>query len=161
MKDWREFRLRVFVDRSQEAVFSAWVRSGELERWFLTKAEYYDKEGKPLDPAESAVRGCTYRWEWVEGTIEKGSILTSDGFGSLAFSFGDGCTVALTLARLDGRTAIELLQSHVMTDVDRRERFYVDCLQGWTFYLANLKSVLEGGLDLREKEPVGAHLVNV
>ena len=25
------------------------------------------------------------------------------------------------------------------------------CLEGWTFYLTNLKSVIEGGLDLRNK----------
>jgi hypothetical protein len=27
----------------------------------------------------------------------------------------------------------------------------VQCQLGWTFYLANLKSVIEGGVDLRNK----------
>jgi hypothetical protein len=33
-------------------------------------------------------------------------------------------------------------------------------MTGWTFYLANLKSVLEGGLDLRNKNARLQRLVN-
>jgi hypothetical protein len=30
---------------------------------------------------------------------------------------------------------------------------FLDCRDGWTFYLTNLKCVIEGGPDLREKDP--------
>jgi hypothetical protein len=34
------------------------------------------------------------------------------------------------------------------------------CLGGWTFYLANLKSYLEGGVDLRNKNLALNNMVN-
>ena len=34
---------------------------------------------------------------------------------------------------------------------DEKLRLYIGCGEGWTFYLANLKSMLEGGIDLRNK----------
>jgi hypothetical protein len=30
--------------------------------------------------------------------------------------------------------------------------YHVGCKAGWTFYLANLKSILEGGIDMRNKK---------
>ena len=37
---------------------------------------------------------------------------------------------------------------------------YVDCSYGWTFFLANLKSVLEGGIDLRNRNVDIKNVVN-
>lgn len=31
---------------------------------------------------------------------------------------------------------------------------------GWTFYLANLKSILEGGIDLRNRNPDAGEMLN-
>ncbi|MCH7945318.1 MAG: SRPBCC domain-containing protein, partial [Armatimonadetes bacterium] len=36
----------------------------------------------------------------------------------------------------------------------------VDCKLGWSFFLTNLKSVYEGGLDLRETDPERVPVVN-
>jgi hypothetical protein len=38
-----------------------------------------------------------------------------------------------------------------MEDETEQQYFYMECDKGWTFYLTNLKSVLEGGLDMRNK----------
>jgi len=38
-----------------------------------------------------------------------------------------------------------------MEDVNEQQYFYVECGKGWTFYMANLKSILEGGHELRNK----------
>ncbi len=162
MTDWREFRLRVFIDRPLRELYEAWLISDELERWFLNKASFYDSTGKELDRDKPVGNGARYKWEWAEGTIETGEILIADGSGSFAFTFGKGCTVAVTLSRLEGRTLVELMQTHTMPDVEKKQDYYVSCSQGWTFYLTNMKAVFEGGLDLRERTlPVGGHLVNV
>ena len=50
---------------------------------------------------------------------------------------------------------------HPTTDFRLLESAYVGCREGWAFYLANLKSVLEHGCDLREPQPDRAGLVNV
>lgn len=161
MTDWREFRLRVFIDRPIEDIYEAWLSASQLERWFIAKASFSDAEKKLLDRDKVVGNGARYQWEWAEGTIEKGEILIADGVSSFAFSFGKGCTVAVTLSRMDGRTLLELMQTHTMPDIERKQDFYVSCSQAWTFYLTNLKSVYEGGLDLRERASVGAKLINV
>jgi len=35
------------------------------------------------------------------------------------------------------------------------------CASGWAFYLVNLKSIYEGGLDLRNKTPALKHMLNM
>ena len=57
-----------------------------------------------------------------------------------------------------GETVVELTQSRIPEDENRG--IYVDCSYGWTFYLANLKSVLEGGIDLRNKNVDIQNVVN-
>lgn len=142
-------------------LYDAWLTSNNLEKWFLCKAAFLDSSGKEVDRDTVIGNGARYRWEWAEGTIEQGEVLIADGRGSFAFTFGKGCTVAVTLSRLDGRTLIELMQTQTMPDVEKKQDFYVSCSQAWTFYLTNLKSVYEGGLDLRERTSLGSHMVNV
>ncbi len=161
MKDWREFRLRVFIDRSIEDLYEAWLSSANLEKWFVAKAAFFDSDRNLIDGRTVVGNGTRFQWEWAEGTLEKGEILIADGRSSFAFTFGTGCTVAVTLSRLDGRTLVELMETHTMTDLERKQDIYVSCSQGWTFYLTNLKSVYEGGLDLRETMTLSANLVNV
>ena len=55
-------------------------------------------------------------------------------------------------------TVVELTQSRIPDDSDHG--IYVDCSYGWAFYLGNLKSVLEGGIDLRNKNVDIKNVVN-
>jgi hypothetical protein len=43
------------------------------------------------------------------------------------------------------------VQEHIPQESDPEKNLYVQCQLGWTFYLANLKAVMEGGKDLRNK----------
>ena len=47
-----------------------------------------------------------------------------------------------------------------MSDVSEQRYFYIECGKGWTFYLANLKAVLQGGVDLRNKNVLIQKVVN-
>ncbi len=55
---------------------------------------------------------------------------------------------------------VELSQEQIPTDERHKALYHVGCLEGWTFYLANLKSYLDGGLDLRNKNANIARVVN-
>jgi hypothetical protein len=48
-------------------------------------------------------------------------------------------------------TLVEIIQSEIPDEPDPSKNLYVNCLESWTFYLANLKSILVGGVDLRNK----------
>jgi len=47
---------------------------------------------------------------------------------------------------------VELIQENIPEDADPSKNLFVQCQVGWTFYMANLKSVIEGGIDLRNKK---------
>jgi hypothetical protein len=38
--------------------------------------------------------------------------------------------------------------------------FFIECGKGWTFYMTNLKSILEGGIDLRNKNERKQNVIN-
>ncbi|RZK15239.1 MAG: SRPBCC domain-containing protein, partial [Pedobacter sp.] len=46
----------------------------------------------------------------------------------------------------------ELTQKNIPTDENSKRNIRLGCHNGWSFYLINLKSVFEGGLDLRNKD---------
>ena len=53
-------------------------------------------------------------------------------------------------------TICELEQTTPMEDETEQRHFFIECGKGWTFYMTNLKSILQGGIDLRNKiERVG------
>jgi hypothetical protein len=60
----------------------------------------------------------------------------------------------------EGQTRVRLTQEG-MPESTAGLQMFIDCYGGWTFYLTNLKSVMEGGLDLREKTPGRGHLINM
>ena len=57
-------------------------------------------------------------------------------------------------------TLVELSQGMDEGTEDERLSPQVDCKLGWTFFLANLKSVYEGGIDLRETDPTRVPVLN-
>ena len=59
--------------------------------------------------------------------------------------------MSVSITAEDGVTVVELVQENIPIDDLSRVNYHLGCLTGWTFYLANLKSVLEGGIDLRNK----------
>ena len=68
--------------------------------------------------------------------------------------FGNGTDILTTL----GGQVVELTQSRIPDD--ENHGIYVDCSYGWAFYLGNLKSVLEGGIDLRNKNVDIKNVIN-
>jgi len=47
-----------------------------------------------------------------------------------------------------------------MNNESEQRYFYIGCGKGWTFYMANLKSILEGGIDLRNKNAAIQNVIN-
>jgi hypothetical protein len=53
----------------------------------------------------------------------------------------------------DGKySLVELIQEEIPTSAKAKIDSHMGCRTGWTFFLTNLKSVLEGGPDLREMD---------
>jgi hypothetical protein len=55
----------------------------------------------------------------------------------------------------------EIVSHHNIPQDDySRQHIRLGCSNGWAFYLHNLKSVYEGGLDLRNKDPKLGVMIN-
>jgi hypothetical protein len=78
-----------------------------------------------------------------------GTILEANGTNLIQFTFEGDCIVDVQLTEQSGYTIIALTQRNIPTDDNSKKNVRLGCSNGWAFYLTNLKSVYEGGVDLR------------
>ena len=136
---WSEFRLRVNIRVPIQKAYAAWSSPAGLESWFLRKAILKDDH---------------YEWYWFgysDDVVERGTITAANGSNHFAFTFSLGCQVSISLYTEHEETIVELVESGLPDD-EAGVKHFVDDSKGWIFYLTNLKSVLEGGLDLRNRK---------
>jgi uncharacterized protein YndB with AHSA1/START domain len=152
---WSKFKLRVNVNTTVQEAYNHWVTPAGLEKWFLREARFKDKHGKEKAKDSLLEAGDTYEWLWFgypDSVMEKGQVLKANGTDQFAFTFSLGCPVTISIYTEADETIIQLVESSLPTDEETAMKHYVGDSKGWIFYLANLKSVLEGGLDLRNKK---------
>jgi len=161
--DWSKFSTRVNINAAPRDVYAAWTSGAALERWFLRVAEFADSKNN-IRAAESIVHpGDTYRWLWHgydDTVVERGTIVELNDNDYLRFTFAGSCLVTVTIQRQDRETMLELRQEGMPTDEESRVRYHLGCMTGWIFFLSNLKSILEGGIDLRNKNVKLQHVLN-
>ena len=152
--DWSQFLLRIPIKADKKEIYKAWTTQQGLESWFLRSSQFKTSVGKKRDGNNTIEQGDTYEWYWHgwgDEMVEKGAILGINA-NSLKFSFGSAGNVTVTIEEELGDTILELKQSDIPTDENSQINYYIGCSKGWQFYLTNLKSILEGGLDLRNKK---------
>ncbi|HUI31883.1 MAG TPA: SRPBCC domain-containing protein [Candidatus Acidoferrales bacterium] len=152
--DWSRFVLRIPINSEVREIYDSWTTQTDLERWFLRRAAFSKPDKSPRPPNDHIKKGDTYEWLWHgydDGTVERGTILEADGKDSLRFVFGKAGIVSVKIKTESGYTLVELQQEDIPADEESKISFHLGCTKGWAFYLANLKSVLEGGVDLRNR----------
>lgn len=148
------FKLRVNITTSIETAYKAWATRAGIESWFLRKAIFKDERGKERTGDTAVQENDTYTWLWhgyPDDVSEQGKVLKANGKNLFSFTFSMGCPVTISIYTELDQTIVELVESNLPTDEETIKKHYVGDSRGWIFYLANLKSVLEGGLDLRNK----------
>lgn len=164
--DWTKFTKRILINTTLEQVYHSFACRQGMEGWFLRLCDY-KRNGTELGPVELACAGDTYKflWHgWPDSTTENGSILLADGYKNFGFTFnGQGATsmeVYVELEEMEGATLVALTQINIPNDIASMAHWHLGCLEGWTFYLSNLKSILEGGIDLRNKNSAITGVIN-
>lgn len=151
--DWTQFTKRIAVKAHLNVLYNAWTSSNEIEKWFLKKARFIDEKDQELGLDISVSPKTTYLWNWfLYEETEKGEITIANGKDHLQFTFAGSCLVDVTFSREHDHTIVELKQSGIPLDDKSKQFIRLGCSSGWSFYLVNLKSVYEGGLDLRSKD---------
>jgi uncharacterized protein YndB with AHSA1/START domain len=159
-RDWTSFTRRITVNYPTRSIYEAWAIPSQIESWFLRRAEYVAFDGKAKNRDREVEAGDSYLWRWhgyLDDVSESGMIVEANGLDRFAFTFTSDCLVTVAI-RDEGETVVELTQSRIPDDHDHG--IYVDCSYGWAFYLANLKSIIEGGIDLRNKNADIKNVVN-
>jgi uncharacterized protein YndB with AHSA1/START domain len=152
--NWKEFSKRITIKAPSKAIYDAWTTQQGLESWFLRQAKFIAPDGSLRPKNQSIQPGDRYEWLWHgydDSVIEKNEVLAVNGWDQLSFNFSGGCVVNVHVRQENGETLCELLQQMPMDEEKDQQYFYIECGKGWTFYLTNLKSILEGGIDLRNK----------
>jgi len=160
-KDWTRFTKRITIDSTTRAIYNAWTIPEELEKWFLSQARFAKPNGQVRTPAERATTGDSYEWEWYgysDGSPETGTVIEANGHDRFSFTFADESIVEMAIISEEGEKVIELTQKNIAADENLQ--IYIGRGEGWVFYLANLKSYLEGGIDLRNKNERIVHVIN-
>ncbi|MET4142124.1 SRPBCC domain-containing protein [Pedobacter sp. UYP1] len=151
--DWTSYTKRIAVKAPLAIIYAAWTQAEELEKWFLEEVKFLDKEGRLISEKANAQENFTYNWKWYsyEDTM-RGRILHANGKDFFQFTFEGECIVDVKLTVTGDYTIIELIHKNIPTDDNSKQYIRLGCASGWAFYLLNLKSVYEGGLDLRNKD---------
>lgn len=151
---WTKFKLTADFDSDVRSIYEAWATPAGLQSWFLRKADFYTIAGRQREAEEFIKKEDTYSWYWHgynDETVENGQVLENNGADLLKFTFSGGSIVTVDIQNKYGLTLIELTQENIPPEDDPSKNLYVHCQIGWTFYLTNLKSIIEGGKDLRNK----------
>lgn len=139
----RTIRLRAFIRASPTKVFQAVSEPALLARWMLDHATI------------SLRKGGRYTFGWDGGPTHTGTVLSFIPGRRIALSWQwpgmeDQLVTRLAFSVAPKKPGTVLTLTH--TGFPKQERWvdlYGGAIQGWTYFLMNLKSFLDHGHDLR------------
>ena len=153
---WTELTSRIYVRAQASSDFEAWATEAGLVRWLAESAAFCAAGGPSPRPDGAARAGDSFRWVRQGGRdVLAGQVVAAEWPGRVALTFGRAGTCEVTLTGEADGTLVEVCRR----DLPDAETC-AECSRCWAFRLANLKSVLEGGLDLRETDPARRGVVN-
>jgi uncharacterized protein YndB with AHSA1/START domain len=161
--DWSKFSVRINVNATIDELYKAWATKRGIERWFLKQSDFENEAGQLLKHDDFVKTNDKYTWRWFgypDSVTEQGEILDANGSNTFKFRFGKAGVCTVNIRTEHGETLVELIQDEIPTDEKGKQNFHIGCKGGWTFYLANLKSIYEGGVDLRNKNEKLQEVIN-
>lgn len=150
---WSSFKIVADIEAPVHEIYRAWTTRSGMESWFLKQALFIGPDCE-RHADEHFQAGDKYDWRWhgfADDVFEKREILEANGRDLLKLTFSGGCIVTVSIAAKDDVSLITLTQENIPLENDPDKSIYVGCHTGWLFYLTNLKSILQGGIDLRNK----------
>ena len=155
-----EFYHSILLDIPFTEAFDCAATGKGLEKWFIGKAEFTSPTGTVRKANEKAKRGDRYIFKWLAKDLSAaGEVLEADDISLFKFSFGTSFVVTITVTVKGTRTLFTLKQQY-KEGAEKNDFAHINCCVCWGFFIANLKSVSEGGFDLREVHSNDESLVN-
>lgn len=86
--DWTSYTKKIAIRADLQSIYDAWTKSYEIEKWFLKKASFYDKDQKMLEQNVNVSFDCRYEWQWhLYDEPVKGTIIDENGKDHVRFTF--------------------------------------------------------------------------
>lgn len=165
--NWCSFTVRININAAPAAVYEMWATSAGMEKWFLRLCEVKSVDGHLKAAGDFLTTGELFLWRcygWSDDVEERGEILEANGTDQVRFTFGqegaEKMVCSVKIYKEEGETICEIIQENIPDNEKGKTYYHIGCLTGWTFYLANLKSLLEGGVDLRNKNERLKKMIN-
>lgn len=159
--NWGKFTRRVVVYADMKILYNYWTSAGSLENWFLKRANFITAEGYTRAKEEICEAGDSYEWEWYGYDFkETGTVLEVNGKDIFRFTFAGECEVTVKFTQHGDYTLIEITQENIPLTEEAKVNTHLECSLGWLFYLVNIKSLAEGGIDLRNKKDEIRNVIN-
>jgi uncharacterized protein YndB with AHSA1/START domain len=158
--DWTRFEGRIFLNATPDEVYRAWAVPENIVKWFIASAEYRTAETTIRPSTEPVTAGDSYHWEWHQDLSARGTILEAVENERLVFTFGDKepgsdekiVVTVEVLPEEEGVTLLRLIQENMSDTPQAHVSWHMQCNLGWSFFMTNLKGLLEYGVDLRETD---------
>ncbi len=159
--NWTMCVKKIAIKASLSDIYDAWTMAENMETWFLSRCIFNDLQGSPIDRKKQLENGFTYEWNWFLYEFnEHGKITNANGKDFIQFTFAGECLVDVKLSVHQDMVIVELIQKNIPTDDRSKREIRLGCDSGWSFFFVNLKSVYEGGLDLRNRNSMHKGMVN-
>lgn len=137
----------VTIKSTPEVVFKALTQADQLMRWFPTRVESDPRPGGKFK----------FSWEFAnasENGSQQGEFVEIVPNRKLSYTWtaeSIPTLVTFKLSESDGETTVELDHSSMQEGADHQKLHDMHANQ-WGFFLMNLKSYLEAGMDLRKEK---------
>ena len=109
---------------------------------------------------EKIQSGDNYTWIFGSELTMKGKIIEAVEDDYIIFTFGkkesdsdEYVIVKVNFEQFEGGTRIKVYQSNIADNEFGQVTYNLSCILGWAYYMTNLRSIIESGLDLRETNP--------
>ena len=158
--DWTSFRRKIYIKNcTKEELFKKWTTSKGITEWFIESAEYTSPGGSKRKPEEIVCSGDKYIWIFNTGSAVEGDILEVEENSLFRFTFGkkeidsnEDVIVTVTFHDDSNGVWFDIIQSNMSDSKYGRVNSYISCNMGWTYFMNNLKSIIECGHNLRIKD---------
>jgi uncharacterized protein YndB with AHSA1/START domain len=85
--DWSQFTRKIYIKAPINEVFNAWVKPGNIVKWFIKEA-IYSSHDNIRDDMDTVQPGDQYTWNWHQDLTSKGEVLKVIKNKVFQFTFG-------------------------------------------------------------------------
>jgi len=148
--DWAQFDLHVAVDAKPERILEVWSTVDGLESFFVEMMRISRPDGVERATNEPAEPGDKFVWRWQNGRCVMGRYLEPQADNEVRFTFGES-KICISVKPYQDGSLLRLKQYDIPETEEARMYIHANCRGAWVYFLTVLKTLLEKGVDGRDK----------